>query len=79
MSSITILARSTTTPSRTALLPRTVTEPSRRAPQSAPSGADRNPHHWWGRRRGTTRRTELSPRVVDLQIRSVAMWPRGYR
>ena len=73
MSSISILARSTSTttprtPSRTTTPPRTVTEPTPPAPQRK--------RHWWSR---STENTELSPRVIDLQIRSVALWPRGYR
>ena len=77
MSSITILARSTTQPSRTASLTRTVTEPSRRAPQPAHQTApEPRPRHWWRRRHD---QGELAPRVIDLQIRSVALWPRGYR
>lgn len=71
MSSITILARSTTTPSRTSSLPR-VAEPTGRAPE-----LPGKPRHWWHRRHDEG--TELSPRVIDLQIRSVALWPRSYR
>lgn len=70
MSSITILARSTTTPSRTSSLPRAA-EPTRRAPEPP------KPRHWWQRR--SNEGTELSPRVIDLQVRSVALWPRSYR
>jgi hypothetical protein len=74
--STTVLARTDHGPVQTlARLPRDITATSTRSPR--PSRKDRREARRL--RRYDDSVTNLNPRVIDLQIRSTAMWPRSYR
>lgn len=73
--STTILARN----DQGLVTPRTRVRPEVRATPDAPRPPRETRRAVRRLRRRADASTNLNPRVIDLQIRSVALWPRSYR